>query len=150
MANTTLTDKCFELSAQISALGVGINSNRAAQQTFSMLTEACADIGGGIRAINLLPARSMRINQTEELIRLSAKVIFLLESGIRQGMFPAKQANSALSAAAEISNGLGVYVEEYCAKPVPVAVPVQHAQQVQPVQSVQAGPEGFTADNGLK
>lgn len=124
MATLNINEVCFDLSERVAALGVGINSKRAAQESFSILTQACADIGGGVRAINCLPARSMRIRQTEELIKLTTKVIFLLEAGLRQKLFLVKPARLALSAAIALSNGLGAFVSEYCTKPVPVTMPV--------------------------
>ena len=164
MGKTNINEICFKLSGEISLLGVSMNSKRGAQVYYSMLTEACVEIGGGVRAINCLPARSMRIKQTEELIKLSTKVIFMLESGIRQEFFIAKRAKSALSWAIALSEALGVYVNRYCLHTVPATMPVRmhmpkstaayiaaqpvvHVVQpaVQPAYPV-ADPEGFSKE----
>lgn len=124
MATFNLNEACFELSECVAELGVGCNSRRVAQEYFSMLIEACGDIGGGVRAINCLPARSMRIRQTEELIKLTTKVIYLLESALHQQLFPANLTKDALSMAIAISESLGEFVSAYCVKPIPVTMPV--------------------------
>lgn len=147
MASLNLNEVCLNLSERVSMLGVGINSRRAAQEYFSLLTSACADIGGGCRAIECLPARSMRIRTTEELIKLSQKVIFLLDSGLHLGLFPAEPAKSALSVAVELADGLGKCVSEYCSKPVPMFVNVAMSAEdsvsapEQPIEN--PDPDGF-------
>ena len=159
MASLKLNEVCLDLSARVSKLGAGINGRSAAQEYFSLLISACADIGGGCRAIECLPSPPMRIRQTEELIKLSQKVIFLLDSGLRQGLFPVEPAKSALSVAVKLAESLGKCVSEYCSKPVPmqpnvampfnapmpfnVAMPV--AGSPAPGQSaVNSDPDGFS------
>lgn len=148
MANAPVTtsEKCFRLSSKILALGVGINSRKGAQSIFSQLVETTTELGAGVNAVDYLPVRTLRSEQSIELVKCAQKVIYMLNLSLRNALFMKDQTSAALGLAIDIANDINEMVQTYYAgfpasKVVMPQIPAESPEE--PVQA--ADPDGFNA-----
>ena len=145
--NANISEKCMYLARKVVGLGTAINGRRNAQILFSQLCEATSDLGAGISAINYLPARSMRSQQSIEMVKCAQKVIFMLNLALREGVFLKKPTTEALNLAISVANDINALVQAYVTgAPAPavgeVSAPSDSAEEGTEKPS---DPDGFNA-----
>ena len=146
-----ISAKCIALSQKVMSLGVGINARKGAQVLFYQLCESVTELGAGLSAIDYMPARSMRSQQSVEMIKCSQKVIFMLNLALSKEVFLKKPTAEALNLAVSVANDVNALVQVYTGAPVP-AVAVQMPAEAPAEEAAAEGekaapsdPDGFNA-----